>query len=261
MKLISCNIEGHRHLADRVIPFLKQEKPDVVCLQEVFKVDMPRLQEVLGMDGEYRGMAKVAETSVHQKDALGDWGVAVFSRLDNPQYQANYYVKKPDEIPIFFQNNDPNNMHRIVLSVSGQHQGSEYTFATTHFTWSMEGQFTQEQAQAYSSMEEVLAKLSPHVLCGDFNSPRIWQDEQQAQYEQNVFGKLAAKYQDNIPQDVTTTIDGNLHKAGNLQLTVDGLFSSPEYAVSQVRVVDGVSDHQALVATVEVITPANHLTK
>jgi endonuclease/exonuclease/phosphatase family metal-dependent hydrolase len=250
MKLISCNIEGHRHFEERVIPFLESEKPDVVCLQEVFEVDMPRLQEVLGMEGNFQAISNVNRVSVHQSKALGNLGIAIFSRLENQKYQAHFYVRKSEKTPLFFGKDDPNNMHRIVLALTAQHQGREYTIATTHFTWSPEGSFTKEQQEAYQAMEEVLDDLPPHILCGDFNSPRIWLDEQKTKYQQNVFGRLAQKYRDNIPKEVETSIDAGLHKAGALQLMVDGLFSHQRYQLSEVKVVDGVSDHQAIVATV-----------
>jgi len=35
-----------------------------------------------------------------------------------------------------------------------------------------------------------------------------------------------------------------------LQLTVDGMFSHPKYHVSEVTVVGGISDHQAILAQV-----------
>lgn len=39
MKLISLNIEGHKHI-DRQLPFFEIEAPDVLCLQEVFEPDV-----------------------------------------------------------------------------------------------------------------------------------------------------------------------------------------------------------------------------
>ena len=42
-----------------------------------------------------------------------------------------------------------------------------------------------------------------------------------------------------------------LHRAGPLDLMVDGLFLSPHYRASNVQLAAGVSDHQAVVATLE----------
>ena len=62
--------------------------------------------------------------------------------------------------------------------------------------------------------------------------------------------RLAGRLRDNIPPPVTTSIDGPLHRAGDLGLMVDGMFTTQGYEAREVRVVDGVSDHCALVATV-----------
>ena len=78
------------------------------------------------------------------------------------------------------------------------------------------------------------------MLCGDFNAPRGGE----------IFGLLAQKYKDNVPQKYTTSIDGILHRAGPLPFMVDGLFSTPGYTVSHVEMVCGISDHCALIANV-----------
>ncbi len=88
-------------------------------------------------------------------------------------------------------------------------------------------------------MLKILTKIPELILCGDFNSPRGGG---------GIYDRLATQYRDHIPAHITTTIDGQLHRAGPLQFVVDGLFSSPEYLVNQVQVVGGLSDHMAIVA-------------
>jgi hypothetical protein len=66
-----------------------------------------------------------------------------------------------------------------------------------------------------------------------------------------VFGRLAERLTDNIPPDVTTTIDHDLHARGPVPpYVVDGLFTTPQYAASDVRVVSGVSDHCAVLGRI-----------
>jgi hypothetical protein len=77
-------------------------------------------------------------------------------------------------------------------------------------------------------------------MCGDFNAPR----------GRLIFDRIATKYKDNIPPYVTTTIDKNIHHAGDLQLVVDGLFSTSKYEVRSVQVLDGLSDHCAIIGEV-----------
>ena len=87
---------------------------------------------------------------------------------------------------------------------------------------------------------ELLENIPEFILCGDFNAPR----------GTAIFDSIAEKYKDNIPQDISTTIDKNLHKAGDLQLVVDGLFTTPEYKVDSIKILDKLSDHCAILATI-----------
>lgn len=270
MKIISLNIEGHAHLIERVLPFLQKERPDLVCLQEVFEVDLDLIAASLGMSYHFVSMALVDQVSIHQKDALGSWGAAVFVR-DDSQLEKNglshkYYVhaavRQDQELPIFFDGEDPNSMHRVVVSAEFKpnsifsqilNNGEGCAVATTHFTWSPKGSFTDQQQQAYTAMKSVLAQFQPHVLCGDFNSPRLWIEEETEKngkdYQKNVFGLLATEYRDTIPEAVLTSIDGQFHKAGDLELMVDGMFVQSQLnQPSKVRVVGGLSDHKAVVA-------------
>lgn len=241
MKLVSINIEGHRHLHQRVLPFLKQEQPDIVCLQEVFEVDVPVIAEALGMESFFRPMANVNQPTIHIPKPLGIFGVAQFTHLPVREQQAAEYVKADlSQLPAFFENNDPNAMKRVVLWSTVESEGQLYTVATTHFTWSTNGDATEEQQQDLTSLFKILDTIPELIICGDFNAPR----------GRHTFARLAKRYTDNIPPEVTTSIDGQLHKAGQLELMVDGLFSTPEYQLTQVQVVGGVSDHKAITAII-----------
>lgn len=81
----------------------------------------------------------------------------------------------------------------------------------------------------------------PLVLCGDFNAPRGGP----------IFSQFAERWRDCIPQHIATSIDPDLHRAGALQLMVDGLFTTADFAVSNVRMHCGVSDHKAITADIE----------
>lgn len=240
LKYVSLNIEAHRHLEERVLPFLKAEQPDFVSLQEVFAADMPLIEKELGMKGHFVPQATVNEVSIHIKHAMGDWGVAQFTRLPIQAEGSFHYTGTPERLPIFFERNSPNSMNRVFLWYKVEFNGQSYTIGATHFTISPKGEWTQEQQD---SLEKLLAGLQDFpelVLSGDFNAPRGGK----------IFTQLAEKYTDNIPPEVTTSIDGQFHKAGQLQLMVDGLFTTPGYVVTNVRVVGGVSDHKAVVAEI-----------
>lgn len=240
IKLISLNIEGNKHLDDRVLPFLLERKPEVVTLQEVFLSDVPKIEEALGMTGIFIPMADVNYENEHLP-ARGLWGILHLTKLNAVEASYQYYYGIEDEIPKFFANQDPNSMNRVLVWQVVEKEGQFYRFATTHFTWSKDGQTIDLQKQTYQSMNEILKTFPDVVLTGDFNAPR----------GREIFTNLSKSYTDNIPQDITTTIDNNLHKAkANIQFVVDGCFTSKEYKASEVEVVDGVSDHMAVVATI-----------
>ena len=65
-----------------------------------------------------------------------------------------------------------------------------------------------------------------------------------------IFGRLAAQWTDHIPPTYATSLDPALHRAGPLQLMVDGIFATADYGVSEVVLHQGVSDHCAITARV-----------
>lgn len=240
IKLISINIEGNKHLDERVLPFLLSEKPEVVTLQEVFLSDVEKIKQTLAMEGIFVPMANVNYENEHLP-AKGLWGILHLTNLPVRQSGYEYYYGNEEEIPQFFANQEPNSMNRVLVWQIVEKEGTKYCFATTHFTWSKNGETIDLQLKTYQSLSVILDKLPGLVLTGDFNAPR----------GREIFSSLAKRYQDNIPLEVTTTIDNNLHKAKDeINFVVDGCFSSKDYLVENVRVLPGVSDHMAVVAEV-----------
>lgn len=238
VKLISLNIEGDNHL-DRVMKFLKQEKPDVICLQEVFRADIDRFKTTLEMEAGYAPMMSVGKPNKVRLAPKGSYGLLILSKHPS-KFSFKYYIGSQDELPVY-EDGNPNSPARVLLWVDLQKGNQEFRVITTHFTWSADGQPTPLQHDHLDKMLVELDKLGEFVLCGDFNAPRGGP----------VFSRLARRYQDNIPLDVKTTMDFRLHRVKNLkELVVDGLFSTAGYQVDQVRVMAGLSDHQAVVGTI-----------
>ncbi|HEY5810705.1 MAG TPA: endonuclease/exonuclease/phosphatase family protein, partial [Povalibacter sp.] len=90
-------------------------------------------------------------------------------------------------------------------------------------------------------LKRALAAYPDYVLCGDFNAPR----------GRPLFSLFTDELglTDHLPPTVTTTIDPQLHRAGALQLVVDTIFSTPHYQVEDVQVLEGISDHKGILAT------------
>lgn len=221
MKLISLNIEGDKHLR-QVISFLQKEKPDVICLQEVYEKDIPILS--LGKQTTFIPMGK-------NKNIVG---VALVSSL--PHDSTHHFYVGEGTIPSHHAAND---VDRVLVKARIYSGTKIFTIATTHFTWSADGKTTSQQladlARLLSFLQEEM------ILCGDFNAPRGDQ----------IYQELLKHFKDNIPANVTTTLDPQLHRAGPLPYVVDYLWTTPTYLVRNIKLVPGVSDHQAIVAEIE----------
>jgi endonuclease/exonuclease/phosphatase family metal-dependent hydrolase len=236
LRLLSLNIEGDNHL-DAVVGLIQREDPDVACLQECFARDLPELERRTGRVGVHQPLVRFAPGSRLPRMApKGDWGLAILTRQRPGSVLSAYYVGSPGEQPVH-NGRMPSNANRAVLGV----ELGAFRVITTHFTWTAEGRPTAEQDRDLDRMLRVLEPFPEYVLCGDFNAPRGGP----------VFARLAERLTDNIPADVKTTIDHELHVRGTMPpYVVDGLFTTPEYTAGDVRVISGVSDHCAVLARI-----------
>jgi endonuclease/exonuclease/phosphatase family metal-dependent hydrolase len=237
LKLLTLNIEHDRHL-DRVAQTIATHLPDIVCLQEVFEKDCAALAAA----GDYQ--VKYAISTLMPEGKRGNttprsWGVAVLTRVPVHSQTVVYYADDP-RIRIFKEPNDP---RRLVVMTEISHEGRFYRIGTTHFTWSMDGQITDQQRADFERLKQVLLPYPNYLLCGDFNAPR----------GREMFTLFTGELGliDHLPAEVTTTIDPQLHYAGALEYAVDTIFSTPEYGVSEVQVLEGISDHKGILALVE----------
>jgi endonuclease/exonuclease/phosphatase family metal-dependent hydrolase len=239
LKIVCLNIEFDRHL-DRVVPFLKMQKPDIVLLQEVLIKDVPSLEEALKMKSVSTLVNLIQWGGVSQNSAL-----LTFSGLPILDSYSAYYRGDKDRLLPIYEGEGAEivaeKTARAILVTEVVKDNRLYRLINTHFTWTPDGQPSEEQHQNLETLFQLLSPLSDFILCGDFNAPR----------GTAIFNALSSKYKDNIPPKVTTTIDKNLHKAGDLQLVVDGLFSTPKYHVESVKLFDNISDHWAIVANVK----------
>jgi len=241
LKIICLNIEFDRHL-DRIIPFLKAQKADVVLLQEVLVKDIPSLETALNMKSVSAIMNFKQWHGVSQHVAI-----VTFSALPILNSESAYYRGDKDHIPLTYEEDAPEvvaeKSARAILVTKVIKDDQLYCLVNTHFTWSPKGQPTEEQHQNLETLFQRLSPLPDFILCGDFNAPR----------GTAIFDSLASRYKDNIPAEITTTIDKNLHKAGDLQIVVDGLFSTPKYRVESVKLFDNLSDHWGILAEVKIV--------
>lgn len=245
IKLISLNIERDQHY-ETALPFLKAERADVVCLQEILDRDVERFEKELGMKGFYISASyadKGRHTEVLAREGVQE-GNAIFTRLPVAREGVFYFYGSSDMVPKVTDPLGPDrydHMRGAVVWMSVQVGKQSFVIGTTHFTWTPDGHTSEGQRRDMKVFLEKLQEFPDVVFCGDFNAPR----------GKEMWGEMAKRYTDNIPPEYKTSIDQKLHLKSGIMYVVDGLFSSPQYKVSDVRLVDGISDHMAVVGYVE----------
>jgi len=237
IKFISVNIERERHL-DKIANFFGDSQPDVVCLQEVTEKGMAILSDVAQYHSYFSPMSRKQLTE-------DNWdGVGILSRypLINPQtFQYAGTKETPDLFDMTTVLSKRSTQRYLLQIFQVEIAAKRFTFGNTHFTWTPDGQADDYQRGDLKNLFYYLQQYEPLVFAGDFNAPR----------GREIFSKFAEKYHDNVPSHYTTSLDENLHRCGYLPYMVDGLFSTPEYRVSDVELVFGVSDHAAIKATID----------
>jgi endonuclease/exonuclease/phosphatase family metal-dependent hydrolase len=243
LKLVCLNIERSKHL-DLVVPFLKSQSADMVCLQELMEYDIPRFESELGMHSVYAG------EKFHQAEGRqGVVGNGIFSRLPIIESRIGYYVGSAEHMAL----QDMTDVHTkhatqssAVLFCDIEEQHVRFSIATTHFTWTPDGKPDDYQRADMKKMLDLLSRAGKFVLCGDFNASRGG----------GIFAMLADRYKDNIPPEYRTSVDISLHRAGKdrpeelADKMVDGLFTTAEYVAQDVQLHTGISDHMAITATI-----------
>lgn len=234
IKLISLNIEGSKHL-DLVIPFLQKSEADIICLQEVLEKDVAQLTMNIRGTSHYTRMSIDTDKNPLERD----FGLLIITKDAHKLRGEHIYLNtEKQEFENIIENGYVNRILSVVEISTG---GERFTIGTTHFTWSRDGEADNTQRRDWDNLYAQLQKYPEIVFCGDFNMPR----------GKEMFSQITKHYTDNIPQEVQTTLDPALHRVRGLMYVVDGLFSTPGYAVSDVEVISGVSDHCALIGTIQ----------
>ncbi|MEI6478809.1 MAG: endonuclease/exonuclease/phosphatase family protein [bacterium] len=245
MKLISLNIELNKH-RDLVLGFLKKEKSDVICLQEILEADFPIYKKELEMEGVLEMWYQMDSTrDSHHPELQGQkHGIAILTKKIIGS-GLNYYngskenvIKPSNDLSA---NKTIQNNNVFLWIETENNEGERFKFITTHLPVTAKGETTDYQLKVVDLLIRELEKIPEFILCGDTNAPR----------GKEAFSRIAAKYKDNIPPEYETSLDQNLHRVKGLMYMVDGLFTTPSYKAVNVKLVDGVSDHMAIVANIE----------
>ncbi|KND47067.1 MAG: hypothetical protein AB199_01400 [Parcubacteria bacterium C7867-004] len=249
LSFVHLNIERDRHL-DRIGPFLKERMPDVVCLQELLLEDVPHLESLLGARCFFVPMMYVQ----HPRGRVTE-GVGIFSRFPIAATSEHWIGGKEGELVDYIDTVPEEKLltqRYVIAIVDIEKDGETYRIATTHFPVTVGGSESDIQNGVLDRFLEVTATLEEFVVTGDFNAPRGGP----------AFSRLCERYTDNVPSAYMMSLDLTLHRAGAKLpadiaklglpgLMVDGVFSTVGYRVVDVEMICGVSDHCALVGSIE----------
>lgn len=237
LTLFSLNIEADRHL-EAVGDYLRTRSPDVVHLQEVYKIHAEAWAREFGY---HLVFSPHVDFNVHEHiyKPLGQWGIATLTKIKPSHVQTDYYSEPPIIIPHEFMKVKKHPRSLIIVHLADP-SGQSYVFGNTHFTWAMPDVAARDQAPDFTRFQTLLRPHSSIVFSGDFNAPR----------ETMVYRTLSNQYRSWIPDSVDSTLDPELFRKPELKLVVDHLFSTPDYELTNVSVLTGLSDHCGLSATV-----------
>lgn len=245
MKLVSLNVEGNNHFK-RVHAFLRNERPDVLCLQEAPEYFSQTLR-ALGYSTAY------APVKVETKNGeTYNAGNLIGARLPMVA-RENYYHGTREVITVHRPDVDATELevHPYLIATVTDEDGTEYEIATTHLMVTKDGLPDALQRQGAESLLALIDQEQPHVLCGDMNMPRGYNE---------LYEEFKKRYKDEIPAEYKSSLDKNLHRYSNRldELTapifdsymVDYIFTQAPYEAKNVRLQFGVSDHAAVIGEI-----------
>ncbi|TBU80163.1 hypothetical protein DNK06_10305 [Pseudomonas daroniae] len=238
LNIASINIERSRHLP-RVEAFVTRERPDLLCLQELCERDIPFFEALMGGRMSFAPMLRYPG-----EGSSNVVGVGMIARAEAlADVVADYYSGSAQSIReiTFFSTQgqrtaDPLSIAEVMLTATVR----GLRIAVTHLNVTPLGTSTAYQRESAGKLIRLAQAQAQQagdlLLAGDFNAPR----------GRATFDLIAEHFIDGIPAHYTSSIDGSLHRAGDIPFMVDGLFHTPGYRLENARLSTGVSDHCAL---------------
>lgn len=171
-KIITYNI-GHGMHIDRVIDFLHQEEPDIICLQEVGTTGqslMPKDINLFDQLQDSLGLPAVFEEAFICRNDTGEWnmGQATFAKSMTGHELINY---EAGETIVEDINKSRYRVNRNALVTTHLIDDYQFKIANTHFTLTPEASVTEQQKVAAHHLSDALAGEPDIMLVGDMNTP------------------------------------------------------------------------------------------
>lgn len=238
LNIASINIERSRHLP-RVEAFVNRERPELLCLQELCERDIPFFEELMGGRMSFASMVRypgegpadvVGVGMIAREEVLTDVVAEYYSGSAESIREMTFSVMQGQRTA------DPLSIAEVMLTATVR----GLRIAVTHLNVTPLGSSTAYQRESAGKLirlaQAQARQAGDLLLVGDFNAPR----------GRATFDMIAEHFIDGVPAHYTSSIDGSLHRAGDIPFMVDGLFHTPGYRLEDARLSTGVSDHCAL---------------
>ncbi len=240
-KLLSLNTEGNRH-TEPIFALIDSASPDIISLYEA----PTSYIHLLATRGYFTTFAPMCtDNPVAPEDTIG---ILVATKVPHTS-TTHYYTSRAQKMLPHDKHDSHSKSYPCITTTVGTGD-TAMTIASVHLYDTYNGQESAEQDESVTALLAYLATLPPHVLCGDFNMPRGYNTN----YE-----RFTAHYRDEIPATYQSSLDRDLHRAGQRTdlnapifdiYMVDYVFSQSPYQVSDISLHFGVSDHAAVLATI-----------
>jgi len=245
--------KGALETRDKIFQFIRNQNPDVLCIQEFYRQDKPTKFTTIDSIYSIMGTTIYHERSAYKRHAHQNFGIAMFSKypmIAKGDVMFDAQSSKDFNYCIYadiVKNNDTFRVYNAHLqSIKFQSEyylisdgdplenltdenTIKYMLKKLHVAY----QKRAEQARRVSNH----AKLSPYptIICGDFNDTPL-------SYTYNQFNKNLTDAFRNSSQGIGATYIGKL-PAGR----IDYIFHSPELASYNFKVhAEELSDHRAI---------------
>jgi endonuclease/exonuclease/phosphatase family metal-dependent hydrolase len=249
-KVATLNLWGGQRL-DSAIKILREEKPNVLMLQEVRKDPfmLRNIRQALDMQsmvfapmGSYCGPEKMGQALT---------GVAILADKELSEdkiHPLGEFNHDPKTAGRFWPEYNDRPLNSVLLTALYPLKDGLVRVATTHGAWvpkADSGEVSVMQKLQTAMMKEYFLTYPDHpiVFGADFNR----------QVNTAAFCELSPLLRSVLPASVRSTIDP-VHIANKegftLELAVDTICISESLVASDVRVVSGLSDHCMVVATI-----------
>lgn len=259
-KLLNLNLyEGGTYL-DNILKFFDQEKPDILCLQEIYNGTDPKLPcrlrtlENLKQHLPQHHYHYAPELAMDEDHGPIDVGNAIFSRFPIIKTKTTFLAHQYGTFKIPPPNYDwsihPHNMHQAVINING----TTINVFNLHGIWGRDGADNPTRLRMSQIIVDQIKDQQNVILTGDFNlRPNTQTINNIEQHLTNIFKDkltttfnipLKRKHQANYSEDIIQ---------GYAQSVVDMIFTS-----SNLKLINkscphvDVSDHLPLICTFEI---------